>query len=279
MNIKWIGSRLFHVIINIIILLFSLSCIYPLLWLFNSSLRDNIEFIRDNLKLAIPPLYENYMNAFSASGMPQAFIYSGFLSILSVICVVIFAFITGYFISRYDFRFKKVIYLLFLTGMVIPILSLLIPVFIQFKLLGILNHRLTLLLPYIAFSMPFSVILTENYIKSIPKEMDEAAYMEGCGTMRMLLSVIFPMCIPILSILVITSFMGAWNEFPFSLVLVKDVNMRTISVCIRMFNQEHTVNYTLYMAALFLTIVPILIIYSIFNKRIMDGMTIGAVKG
>ena len=82
-----------------------------------------------------------------------------------------------------------------------------------------------------------------------------------------------------MSILVITSFMGAWNEFPFSLVLINDPNMRTISLAIRMFNQEHTTDYTLYMAALFLTIIPVIIVYSIFSRRIMEGMTIGAVKG
>lgn len=265
--------------VNIIILLFSISCIFPLLWMFNSSIMNNDKFMRNNLKLAIPPLFENYVQAVFNSKLLNAFLYSGYLSILNVICVLIFSIIIGYFISRYDFLLKKAIYLLFMVGMVVPVLSLLVPVFIEFKFLGIFNHRFTLLLPYIAFSMPFAVIITENYIRSIPKELDEAAHMEGCGTFRLLTNIIFPMCLPIVSIVVITSFIYSWNEFPFSLVLVKEDYLRTVSVTMRMFNQEHTINYTLYIAALFSTIIPILIIYSIFSKNIMKGMTLGAVKG
>ena len=168
---------------------------------------------------------------------------------------------------------------MFVSGMVIPMLSLLIPVFLQFKTLGMLDKPWTLTLPYLAFSMPFAVMLTENYIKSIPVELDEAAYMEGCSTFHLLSRIVFPMCSPTVAILIITSFMNAWNEFPFALVLLNNEKLRTISIGIRMFNSEHNINYPLYMAALLVSILPILIIYLIFSKQIMKGMTVGAVKG
>ena len=260
-------------------MLFSLSCIFPMLWLLNSSLRENTAFMANNVALAVPPYWGNYEKAFSSVNFFRSFAFSGLLGIGNVIFVILLAFVTGYFISRYDFRLKRAIWMLFLAGMVIPVLALLIPIFIQFKYLGMLNNPATLLMTYVAFGMPFAVILVESYVRTIPRAMDEAAYMEGCSTVQMLTSIIFPMCRPVMSILVITSFMGAWNEFPFSLVLISNPNMRTVSLAIRMFNQEHTTDYTLYMAALFLTIIPVLIVYSIFSRRIMEGMTVGAVKG
>lgn len=163
--------------------------------------------------------------------------------------------------------------------MVVPVLSLMIPVFIEFKTLGFLNKWYTLVLPYLSFAMPFSIIVTENYIHSIPKELDEAAYLEGCSTFQLLKNIIFPMCKPILSIVVINAFINAWNEFPFALVLNNDKNLQTLSIAIRNFNSEHTVNYPLFIAALLISIVPIVVIYAIFSKKIMEGMTAGAVKG
>lgn len=279
MKARRIGGHVFRFLVNFLIMLFSLSCIFPMLWLLNSSLRENNAFMANNLALAVPPFFDNYAKALSSVSFFRSFAFSGLLGIGNVIFVILLTFVVGYFISRYDFRLKKAIWMLFLAGMVIPVLALLIPIFIQFKYLGMLNSPVTLLMTYVAFGMPFAVILVEGYVRTIPRAMDEAAYMEGCTTVQMLTSIIFPMCRPVMSILVITSFMGAWNEFPFSLVLINDPNMRTISLAIRMFNQEHTTDYTLYMAALFLTIIPVIIVYSIFSRRIMEGMTIGAVKG
>lgn len=279
MNIKNIPVKILKLSVNIILILFSLSCIFPILWMVNSALKTSNEFMQDSISLTKSLYVQNFVDAVQSSGFLNCFLNSAVLAVINVVLTVVCALVTGYFISRYDFRFKKAIYLLFVSGMVIPMLSLLIPVFLQFKTLGMLDKRWTLVLPYLAFSLPFAVMLTENYIKSIPVELDEAAYMEGCSTFRLLSHIIFPMCSPMIAILVINSFMSAWNEFPFALVLLNDERLRTISIGIRMFNSEHNINYPLYMAALLVSILPILIIYLLFSKQIMKGMTVGAVKG
>lgn len=279
MKIKFIASTLAKLIVNIGIMLFSLSCVFPIFWLFNSSLKTNTDFIADIAGLTTTFTFSNYVQAIETSGLMQSFFNSGLLAFFNIIFTVIFSFIVGYFISRYNFKFKKAIYILFVSGMIIPVLSLMIPVFIQFSFLDLLDHRFTLLIPYVAFSMPFAVILMENYVKSIPAEMDEAAYIEGCSTFNLLAKIIFPMCSPVTSILVITSFMSAWNEFPFSLVLIRSEHLRTISVALRSFNAMHSVDYTLFMSALIITMIPVIIIYICFSKKIIEGMTVGAVKG
>ena len=269
----------YKVLINLIICLFSLTCIFPFIWMINSALKTNSEFMKNSLSLANHPHFENFLSAIQTGDIIRNFLNSMGLSIINIIITVLCSFIVGYFISRYNFRFRNLIYLLFVSGMVIPVLSLMVPVFIQFKTLHLLDHWYTLILPYVAFSMPFSVILVENYVRSIPREMDEAAYIEGCSTFQLLTNIIFPMCSPVLSIVVINSFISAWNEFPFSLVLINNETLRTISIGIRMFNSEHTVNYPLYIAALLISVVPIVALYLICSKQIMKGMTVGAVKG
>lgn len=275
---QWIFGC-YKIIVNVVIGLFSLSCIFPILWMINSALRTNKEFMSNSLGIALNPQFENFIDALQTGDFLRNFLNSAYLSVINVIITVLCSFVVAYFLSRYQFRFRNLLYLLFVSGMVIPVLSLLVPVFIQFKTLHLLNHWYTLILPYAAFSMPFSVIVVENYIRSIPREMDEAAYLEGCTTFQLLKNIIFPMCSPVMAIVVITSFINAWNEFPFSLVLLNDEKLRTLSLGIRMFNSEHTVNYPLYIAALLISIVPVVVIYMACSKKIMEGMTVGAVKG
>ena len=277
--IKKAGGNIFKILTNALICFFSLTCIFPIVWMFISALKTNSEFMSSSLSLPANPNFGNFLKALQAGGFLRSFANSAILAGINVVLTVICSFVVAYFLSRYKFFLRNFIYLLFVAGMVIPTLSLMIPVFVEFKILNLLNKPYTLIMPYLAFAMPFSVIVVENDIASIPREMDEAAYMEGCTTFQLLRKIIFPMCSPILAIVVITSFINAWNEFPFSLVLVNDESLRTISLAIRMFNSEHTINYPLYIGALLISILPILIIYSFFSKKVMEGMTMGAVKG
>lgn len=276
---KRLGGGAFHFVINALVMLFSISCIFPVLWMINAALRDNAAFMAEPLGLISAPHWSNFVDALMTSNLWRTFLTSGYLSLITVVIAVLFSFVTGFMVSRYRFHGAKLIYLLFVSGMVIPVLSLMIPVFIEFKTLNLLDHWYTLLFPYVAFSMPLSVILMENYVRTIPVEMDEAAYLEGCGTLQMMFRIAFPLCRPMASVVVITSFISAWNEYPFSLILVSKEALRTISIGIRFFGQEHTFNYTLYFAALVVSILPILILYSALSKFVVQGMTMGAVKG
>lgn len=277
--IKKIGYTIFKCAANLLALLFSFTCIYSIFWMFTSSLMTDQEFMTNSTGLPDKAQWGNYVRAFQNSSFVRAFLNSGCLALVNIVLVVVFSFIVGYFVSRYQFRFRNGIYLLFLSGMVIPVLALLIPIFIEFKVLGLLDHWYTLTIPYMAFGLPFSVIIVDNYIRSIPREMDEAACIEGCSTFYLLKDVIFPMCKPVLSVVAINSFMGAWNEFPFGLVLINDEKMQTISIAIRNFNTQYTIDYPMYMCVLLISIMPVLVLYLVFCNKIMEGMTLGAVKG
>jgi raffinose/stachyose/melibiose transport system permease protein len=146
-------------------------------------------------------------------------------------------------------------------------------------MLGLYDKFFTLIIPYIAIRLPLSIFLFESFIKTIPIELDEAAYMDGASTFFTMTRIIFPVCKPVMSTIVILAFLDTWNEFPFALVLVTKNIYRTLPVGLTNFYGQYTTNYTTLMAALVLSILPVIIVYLLFYKKVMQGMTAGAVKG
>ncbi len=200
-------------------------------------------------------------------------------ALVSTVIVLFLAFIIGYFLARFSFTGKKALTAFFMFGMLIPIHALLVPTFILFKKLNLFDQRFTLIIPYVAFGLPIAVFLFTSYIKGIPKELEEAAIIDGASFSKILFSIIFPVCRPIVLTIGILQFFSKWNEFPFALVLVNSEKYKTIPIGLRNFSGQYATNYPLLMAGLVLAIIPVILIYVIFNKKIIEGMTSGAVKG
>lgn len=273
--LKKIGNHIY----NIILLAFSVLCIFPLIWIIYSSLKTKDEFMLDIMSLPAAPNFHNYYSAFVDGKLYMNFISSTLNTGVTVFFVIAIAFSIGYVLARYRFRGRNAIYTLFLAGMMTPIYALIVPLFIQLKTLGMVNHFYTLIIPYIAIRLPLSIFLFESYIKTIPRDMEEAAYMDGASTWCIMTKIIFPICKPVISTVLILAFLDTWNEFPFALTLVTDERFRTVSVGLTSFNGQFTTDYTILMAALVLSALPVIIVYLIFSKKIIQGMTAGAVKG
>ena len=267
------------IVMNTILMIFTITCIYPVIWMIYSSFKTSPEFNRSIIALPEKLIFKNYADAFRISHIGTYMINSMFNAIISLGFVILIAFITGYFLSRFRFRGRNLIYYSLLFGMLIPIPALLIPMFIQFKGMGLFDQRITLIIPYVAFGLPFSVFLVESFITSIPGEMEEAAMIDGSGFLRMLFLIIMPLCTPILTTIAILQFFSKWNEFPFALVLVNSENLKTIPIGLLNFSSQFSTNYPLKMAALTLAILPVVLMYLAFNKKIIEGMTAGAIKG
>lgn len=266
-------------VVNILLLVFSLSAIFPVVWMFYSSFKTQQEFSQNIISLPKDWNFSNYIDAFKIGNLHNYFWNSVYISFISVLLIIVLGFIIGYMIARYDFPGKKTIYILFLFGMLIPIHGLLIPIFIEFRNVGLLNKPFTLVIPYVAFGLPIAIFLFENFIKQIPKEIEEAAVMDGCNTFQTMFRVVFPMSGPVIAVVTILSFLTAWNEFPFALVLIQDPALRTLPVGLTSFNGQYSVNYPQLMAAMSVTVLPVLAVYLAFSKKIIAGMTAGAVKG
>lgn len=201
------------------------------------------------------------------------------VSVTAVVVLLLIAFLAGTIFGRYVFKGKKLLYTMFLMGMLIPVHSLLVPVFIELKTFSLNNNRFVLALIYAAFGLPKAIFLMTTYASTIPRELEEAAIIDGGNTHDVFFRIFLPISKPILSTITILSFLDAWNEFPFSLVLMGKPELKTLPIALTYFTGQYSVDYTPMMAGLAIATLPVVIVYFIFHKKIMEGMVAGAVKG
>ncbi|MBQ1490933.1 MAG: carbohydrate ABC transporter permease [Blautia sp.] len=267
--------------LNLILLLFSASCIFPIIWMFYSSLKEKRVFNADIIGLPKTPTLVNYVRILTNSDyhLDASMINSTRTTALSIFMIIIFSFVVGYILARVRFKLNRVLYVMFLMGMLIPIHSLLVPIYIVFQRCGISNRWFTLLLPYVSFGLPMGIFLVEGYVKSIPISLEEAAAIDGSSFSYTLWKIIFPICQPILVTVGIIQIFSCWNEFSFALVLIKDVALQTVPLALTQFKGQFASDYPKQMAAMLITMSPIIVLYFVFSKQIIKGMVAGAVKG
>ncbi|MCH1952202.1 carbohydrate ABC transporter permease [Enterocloster sp. OA13] len=264
---------------NLFVILISFTCVFPIIWLIYSTLKTSAEFDTNVIALPVNPTLDNYKKVLTVSSMPKYMLNSVMISVITVMLILVTSFVIGYFLARYDFRFRNLIYGGFLIGMLIPIHSLMVPIYIIFSKLHINDHRFTLVIPYLAFQMPIALYLMENYIHSIPREMEEAAAIDGASFDMRLFRIVLPMAKPVMTAAGIIAFFYCWNEFSFALILTTRETLRTLPLGLALFKGSYTTNYPMLMAAMAIAIAPALVTYMLFSKNIIKGMMSGAVKG
>lgn len=273
------GKTMVKGLTNLILMLFSLTCIFPIIWIFYSSFKTQSEFMQSSTALPASLNLKNYISVFTQTNILQYILNSLRNTLLSVGIIIIVSFLAGYVLSRYHFRGRSVIYNYFIMGMLIPIHALLVPMYVQFRQVDLTNHWYTLLFPYVAFGIPISIMLIESYISTVPRELEEAATIDGCGFFKTIFRIVFPLAGPILATVAIIQFFAVWNEFSFALILVSKDTLRTVPVGLTMFKSAYTVDYPRLMAGILVTMFPVMVLYFTFSKRIIEGMVAGAVKG
>jgi raffinose/stachyose/melibiose transport system permease protein len=267
------------IILNGFMLGFSLLSIFPFVWMLYSSLKTEAEFALNIISLPKIPVFSNYVNAIKTGHMGEYALNSLFNGVITVVLTAFAAYIAAYFLSRYNFKGRTLVYGLFVAGMLIPVHSLMVPIFVEYRAAGFLNNRFTLIPVYLSFGMPMAVFLIESFIGSIPIELEEAALIDGSSMVRTMFTIIMPLCRPVLATVVILTFMNTWNEFPFALVLIRDNALKTIPIGLRNFQGAYTAQYTQFMAGLAVSLIPVMAVYILFYKKIIVGMTAGTVKG
>lgn len=272
---------LLGIFMNLILWIFSLSCIFPIVWMIYSSLKEKRVFNADIVGLPKNPTLINYTRILTNPDyhLPESMFNSFRTTALSILLIVAFSFIVGYILARVRFKLNRVLYVMFLMGMLIPIHSLLVPIYVVFKKCNISNQWFTLLLPYVSFGLPMGIFLVEGFVKTVPVDLEEAAAIDGSNFTHTLWTIIFPICRPILVTVAIIQVFSCWNEFSFALVLIKDVGLQTVPLALTQFKGQFASDYPKQMAAMLITMSPIVILYFVFSKQIIEGMVAGAVKG
>ncbi|MFQ3545461.1 carbohydrate ABC transporter permease [Halobacillus rhizosphaerae] len=265
--------------IYLILTLFAVINAYPILWMVINSFKSEQEFAVNQFGFPKQIVFENYMNAWKAANFGILFKNSIFICLAATVITVLIGALASYFLARFSFKMNTLIYTLFIFGMIIPIHSTLVPMFILIRNLGLLNTPVTLLFPYIAFNLPITIFILTSFMKAFPKDIEESAIMDGCGVFRIFWSIILPMSRPAVATVLVLNFIHNWNEFSFALVLINDPGLQTLPLGLASFAGQFTTNYGAQMAGLTMTLVPIVIFYLFLEKEIVKGMTSGAVKG
>lgn len=272
-------DKMYTAIKNIFLAVTSLMMIYPLYWLITSAFKTNDEFFSSPYSLPTTWVFENITRAWEVANLGTAMVNSTIVTVSATLLTVFLGALTAYALSRYSFKLKGFLMVFFLIGMLIPIHSTLVPLFIMMNKVGLLNTYWALILPYTAFELPIAIFLTAAYMASIPKEVEEAAIIDGTGYWGIFFKIMLPLSVPALATVTILAFLRNWNEFVFALVFINSSSLKTLPLSLAVFSDGFSTDYVLTMAAMTVAVVPTIIMYLIFQEQIMKGMVAGSVKG
>ncbi|HEX3048200.1 MAG TPA: carbohydrate ABC transporter permease, partial [Bacillota bacterium] len=231
------------------------------------------------IKIANPPLWHNYVRAWVDGMILPYFINSVIVVGFSVVFSVLFSFLLAYACTRMEWKLSGLVYGFVLMGMMVPIHATLLPNFLLFSQLKLLNTHLGLIIPYVAFTIPFNTIMTSGFLKSIPRAMEESAMIDGCSVWGTLFWIIAPMTKPALITMAIMTFMNNWNEFIMANTYLSTEDVRTLPFSVIKFVGYYRSDYAIQFACMAIVAIPSLLIYFLLNKYITEGVTAGAVKG
>ncbi|KZE82534.1 ABC transporter permease [Paenibacillus elgii] len=273
------GAKWSRGLINVLLTIYALVTLYPLFWLFVSSFKTNEEFHSKPFSLPEEWQWDNFVRAWEVSAMGTSLVNSTIVTVLSLILTLVLGALAAYVLARFDFKLKPLFMGLFLLGMLIPIHSTLVPLFVLMKKVGLLDTYAALVFPYTAFELPLAIFVVAAYLTAIPKEIEEAALIDGTGYWGIFFRMMLPLSLPALSTIAILGFLRFWNDFAFALVFISKPALKTIPLSLSVFATGYATDYKLTMAAMSIAVLPTIIVYLLFQEQIMKGMTAGAVKG
>jgi len=254
----------------------SLFAVVPLLWVVTTSLRTKPEILREPLGLPSALNWQNYAEAWTVGNFSQYFVNSLLVAIPTVFGVLALSLFAGYAFALYRFPMKRMLFIVLLFGMTVPVGILIIPLYYQMLGLGLLDTLWAIILPQLALGIPISTLLLRTFIADIPGEIIDAARLDGCGSMRLLSRVVFPLSRSAMITLVILQFMWIWNQFLLPVVLIHDRDARTLPTALSAFLGRYGTDTHLLMAGAAISFLPVVLIFVIFQRRFIKGISAGA---
>ncbi|PDT14203.1 ABC transporter permease [Rhizobium sp. J15] len=223
--------------------------------------------------------YDNYSAAWSRGNFANSFLNSVIITVIKVPLGLFLSAMAAYALAKIRLRISKALLLLVVFGTMIPFQVMLAPLFTLVNSFGLIDTYPGVILPYIAFGVPYQVFILHGFFKSIPKELSEAALIDGASHFTIFRRIFLPVCLPVLAALLILDFVSTWNEFAMALVLLQDQHMWTLPLGLMSFQGQFSSNYGQLNAAIVMTVLPATIVYLMFQRYFVSGLTSGAVKG
>jgi multiple sugar transport system permease protein len=264
-------------LVSAFMLILAASTIYPIFFTISTALKSTREFIRHGFSIPTAPTFEKFVTAWTTIKLDAYFMNSAIVTVIGVTLVLLVSSLAGYALAQMRFRFRKAIYFFLLSGLMIPVQVVMVPLFRIIVDLGMLNSRVGLGILYGAFFSPFGVYLTSSYFASIPRELNEAAKVDGASYWQIYRLIMLPLARPVLITLGILTTLSCWNDVLLSLLVLQDD--RTLMVGIASLRGEYGADIPLVAACVVIGAAPVIAIFLIFQKKILGGIMVGSVKG
>ncbi|PHV70446.1 ABC transporter permease [Sporanaerobium hydrogeniformans] len=255
--------------------------IYPIIWIILSSFKSTQEFnMTPSYSLPTAIHLENYVTAWKAGKMNIFFTNSAINTLVSLIFILAFSTMASFALTKMKWKGRDLVLKIFLSGIMIPTVIVLIPLFTVYKNVGLLNTRTALIISYVAFGLSLSIYLLSTYLKYIPDDLIEAAVIDGANIYQVFLEIILPLLKTGIVTVLVIQFFFKWNDLMFSMTFVSKTELKTIQTGLLYFSDMYgNRNWGAIFASIGISVMPTLLLYGCLNKMVIEGMTSGAVKG
>ncbi|WP_240417023.1 carbohydrate ABC transporter permease [Paenibacillus periandrae] len=272
-------DKVFNSFMYLIMVVASLIVLVPTLWMVSTALKPNDEvMVTPPQWIPDAPTWESFVRIWNDYPFATYFANSVYIVLAATIISLVFSAMAGYGASRFRFKGKSTFLTFLLVTQMFPSIMLLIPFYKVLKTLGLIDTHLGLILVYISFTIPFCTWMMMGFFQGIPKELDEAATIDGCGRIRTFVQIILPLSLPGIAATAIYSFLQGWNEYMFALILTTSEDMKTLPVGIGQLNGFYKIVWNDMMAASFVSSLPLVILFLFLQKYFISSLTAGAVK-
>lgn len=272
--------KISRVILQVFLVGYAVVQIYPLVWLGLFSLKDNSEIFGGNIA-GLPDKFRwgNYTNAFSQGNVMQYLLNSVLVTVITILAVILLSSMTSYAITRMQWKFSALVLNLILIGLMVPIHATLLPLFNVLKNLNFLNSYWSLIIPYVAFGIPLAVVIFNGFLHGIPRELEEAAMIDGCSIYKIFSRIILPLLKPVVATVSILTFISSWNELMFAVSFINKKEFKTLTVGIMGMVGSYVTEWGPIGAGLMIATLPTILIYVLLSKQVQESIAAGAIKG
>jgi len=272
------GRKAVVLLVELLLCAYALLVFYPLANMVLSSFRSTRDILR--APFALPTAFDlaNYRAVWVDKGFGRYFLNSLWITATAMTLVLLLGSMAAYGVSRYKYRLSTLVYMLFLSGIMLPLKAAIIPLFILMKKLALVDKPLSVILIFVAMGLPSTVFILAGFMKSVPIDLEHAARIDGCNDWGIYRRIVMPVVAPAISLVTIYNAVPIWNDFFFPLVFLQSDKWKTLPVGLTSFFGQHSTNWSLLFTGLTIAVLPVLVLYLFMAKYFIRGMTAGAVK-
>jgi len=279
MEQKKLKGKIISSLIFIFLLVLAITFLYPIFYMFINSLKSHTEYIKNPFSLpSLDMEWNNYVTMISQFGILNLFKNTLIICVLTTVLILSFGIIASYAFSKMNFKGKNIVYIAIISTMFIPAQVTIIPMYINFSKFHLVNNYWAAVLAYLGMFLPEAILLMASSFRGIPDEMIEAAELDGAGYFSIIRNVVIPMGKPAIMLCIIFYFIITWNDLFTPMILLQDMEVRTVMVALATLMSRYNGDPTFQFAGLTMSAIPAILVYAVFQRNIIKGLSVGAIK-